>query len=109
MLPRSSNFREMKWEKIKLQKTDEWTALSKIRVIPMTDKVHSTEEGGTTYTRNTDYEISYKSGEVRRLSTGTIAEDQEVYIDYLYIESGDFYQLPESVAWDSATKDRYRN
>ena len=44
----------------------------------------TTTAGTTTYTRDTDYTMSYASGTITVLSTGSMADATSYYIDYLY-------------------------
>jgi hypothetical protein len=44
--------------------------------------------GTTTYTRDTDYTIAYADGTITQLSTGSMADATEYYIDYLHLTTG---------------------
>ena len=44
--------------------------------------------GTTTYTRDSDYTMNYASGMITMDSTGTMVNDIEYYIDYLYYPDG---------------------
>lgn len=54
--------------------------------------------GGTLYTEGTDYVVSYKTGEIKGLSAGTITANQTVYVSYVHVVKGRFH-------WDRHRKD----
>jgi len=53
----------------------------------------TTVAGATTYTRDTDYTMSYADGTITVLSTGSMADATAYYIDYLYWDTGDPVQF----------------
>jgi len=53
----------------------------------------TTVAGTTTYTRDTDYTMSYADGAITVLSTGSMADATTYYIDYLYWDTGDPVQF----------------
>lgn len=81
--PWSSVYREARDEEVTLNET-QYEPLTFQRIVPRTESVRSEKDGGTFYSRGTDYEIFYKSGELRRLSGGAITDGQKVFIDYVY-------------------------
>jgi len=44
--------------------------------------------GATTYTRDTDYTMAYAAGTITVLSTGSMVDATDYYIDYVYRETG---------------------
>jgi hypothetical protein len=61
-------------------------------VIVRSVTVRSEKDGaGTEYTEGTDYVISYKTGEIKGLSTGTITSNQIVYVSYVHVVKGRFH------------------
>ena len=61
----------------------DWVSLSHKHLVSGSDKV-TTLDGGTTYSRNTDYEIDIENGKIRRLSGGGIADGATVKMGYVY-------------------------
>jgi len=79
----SSDIERVEDEQVTL-KLSSWASLNLAPVVPNSERVASAKlGGGTIYTRNTDYEILYREGKIRRLSGGSIAENTKVYITYL--------------------------
>lgn len=67
---------------------DTAVSLDNPAIIQYSETVTNTA-GTTTYTRDTDYTMSYSSGEITVDSTGSMSDATEYYIDYLYHETGD--------------------
>ena len=64
-------------------KLDKWQRLP-WRNLTAGSVVITDNAGTTTYTEGTDYEVNYRVGMWRALSTGSIAQDQAVLIDAAY-------------------------
>jgi hypothetical protein len=67
---------------------DTAVALDNVAVLQYSETVQNTDED-TTYTRDTDYTMSYYNGQITVLSTGSMSDATDHYIDYLYRETGD--------------------
>ena len=65
--------------------TDDKIQLDHIGIVEGSEVVKSVD-GLTTYQRNTDYTIDYKTGVITRLSTGAIPAGATVKIDYAYAD-----------------------
>lgn len=57
-------------------------------IVQYTEVVTDDEDGTTTYTRDTDYEMDYVAGTITVLSTGSMTDATEYYINYTYRETG---------------------
>lgn len=72
--------------------TESWTADIDLFVdLVESDIVSGSEtvyDGGTEYTRGTDYEMDYPNGAVKALSGGSISDNQFLEIDYTFIPDG---------------------
>lgn len=60
-------------------KLDKWVKLSKRNVVEAAFEVKNTA-GTTTYAKGTDYLVDYATGEIKPLSTGAIAADEELKV-----------------------------
>lgn len=56
-------------------------------IVPYSEVVTSSD-GTTTYTRTTDYNVSYSAGTITPVATGTMATGTDYLIDYLYYSEG---------------------
>ena len=56
-------------------------------IVPYSEVV-TNEAGTTTYTRTTDYNVSYSAGTITPVATGTMATGTDYLIDYLYYSEG---------------------
>lgn len=68
--------------------SDTAVELDNVGIVQYSETVTDTD-GTTTYTRDSDYTMSYADGQITMDSTGTMVDDTEYYIDYLYHELGD--------------------
>ena len=78
---------------------EDYTLLAHAPVVRGSVKVTSAANftSSTTYTEGTDYEVVYPTGEIRRLSSGSITSGQKVYVSYQYIKEGPFTVREESI------------
>lgn len=56
-------------------------------IVPYSEVVTSSD-GTTTYTRTTDYNVSYSAGTITPVATGTMATGTDYLIDYLFYSEG---------------------
>ena len=68
--------------------SDTAVELDNVGIIQYSETVTDTD-ATTTYTRDSDYTMSYSSGTITVDSTGSMSDATEYYIDYLYHETGD--------------------
>ena len=61
----------------------------------------------TKYTRGTDYNIFYETGEIQRIKTGSITESQTVYLYFDYIVKPSFYKDKRSVSYGKSGYNDY--
>lgn len=62
-------------------------SLDNVAIVQYSETV-TTEAGTTTYTRDTDYTMDYVAGTIKVLSTGSMADATDYYIDYSYYTTG---------------------
>lgn len=68
-----------------------YVQLNHAPVILRSVEVRSDKDGGgTLYVEGSDYVVSYKTGEIKGLSTGTITNNQTVYVSYVHVVKGRF-------------------
>jgi hypothetical protein len=67
--------------------SDTAVTLDQVGVVQYSETV-TTTAGTTTYTRDTDYTMSYYNGQITMDSTGSMADATAYYIDYLYRATG---------------------
>lgn len=103
---RSSNWSEVRWEKIELDGTD-FGSLDNQEIILGSLKVFKDKAESDVYQEFYDYQISYRTGEIRRLSTGRITDGQEVYVSYCYLKPRMIREIHPSVQWDKRTVNDY--
>lgn len=96
----SSEFRQVVDEEVTL-KHDDFVLLDYYPMVPKSEIVYSgKDKSGTKFTRGTDYVIKYRQREIKALSTGSITDQQTVYISYMHVESKQIYKAPERVDYD---------
>ena len=65
---------------------DTWVQLKHTNIDEGSETVTNTD-GTVTYTRGTDYEMDYANGKIKVLSSGSMADATDYYIDYTYSNS----------------------
>jgi len=98
--PRSSGFRQIREEEVYMTDQD-YLSLDHQHVLKFTEVVYDDLDKTNVYVRDTDYEIFYDTGEIRRLSGGNITDKQTVYVDYFYRPKLHHEPTLPSVEWES--------
>jgi len=93
----SSRVRPVFWEEHTLH--DDWVALEHFKIVPDSFRMTTARDFTSLLTRDTDYELTEATGEIRRLSGGAISKGDAVYCSYLYVDEGTYYEEPESCDW----------
>ncbi len=62
----------------------EWESFSHADVVPGSAVVANNSSLSTIYTENVDYTLDYVTGNIRRVTTGSIEDSQTIYVWYFY-------------------------
>lgn len=82
--PWTNEYLELRDEEHLAPVAGEFLSLAQQWILEETEVIRN-EDKTVRYTRNTDYEIFYKSGEIRILSGGSITEDETLNVQYFYM------------------------
>jgi hypothetical protein len=63
-------------------------SLDNVAIVQYSETVADDTDHTNVYTRDTDYEMDYINGTITVLSTGTMADATDYYIDYLHYDTG---------------------
>ena len=93
----SSEIRQVRDAEVTME-TNDYVKLPYYPVIPNSEVVYSEEhQGGTQYTKDTDYKINYEQAEVMAISGSAITDQQKVYFSYAHLETRKIKKRPERV------------
>jgi len=82
-VPSSSEYLDARDEEVTLTGVT-YISLAMAEILQGTEWARSTRTGGTTYTRGTDFNLFYRTGEIQRIDGGAIADGGKIFIDYSY-------------------------